>query len=233
MRWPTRWVTSSRTPRRTSPDKCSPSTAGWQCRSATDMDSTLKEAARRIAIVFPPQGTQFVGMGKDVYEASAAARRVFHQAEEALGIDLRKLCFEGPEELLRETINSQPAILTVSIACWEALKEKWAALGEAIQPRFFAGHSLGEDTALVQAGRVAATVPSAANVAGRATSWAEDTRRELVEQITSRVRWSQSILAMVEGGVQTIVEIGPGETLSGISRRVSRDLQSFSVNSFE
>src|SRR5438046_3012220 len=152
MRWPTRWVTSSRTPRRTSQDKCSPSTAGWQCRSATDMDSTLKEAARRIAIVFPPQGTQFVGMGKDVYEASAAARRVFHQAEEALGIDLRKLCFEGPEELLRETINSQPAILTVSVAFWEAIKERWEQVGVGVQPRFFAGHSLGEFSALVAAG---------------------------------------------------------------------------------
>src|SRR5947209_19874319 len=113
------------------------------------MEETLKDAARRIAFVFPGQGSQFVGMGKDLYEASAAARRVFHQAEEALGIDLKKLCFEGPEELLRETINQQPAILTVSVAYWEALKER---IGTAVQPRFFAGHSLGEYTALVAAG---------------------------------------------------------------------------------
>src|ERR671926_1506299 len=99
------------------------------------MEQTLKDGLRRIAVVFPGQGSQFVGMGRDLYESSAAARRVFQQAEEALGIDLKKLCFEGPEELLRETINSQPAILTVSIACYEALREKWAALGEAVQPR--------------------------------------------------------------------------------------------------
>src|SRR5262249_30380777 len=63
-----------------------------------------------------------------------------------------KICFEGPDELLRETINQQPAILTVSIAYWEALKEKWAALGIQLQPTFFAGHSLGEFSALVAAG---------------------------------------------------------------------------------
>src|SRR5438093_10774337 len=100
------------------------------------MEQTLKDGLRRIAVVFPGQGTQFVGMGRDLYEVSEAARRIFHQAEEALGIDLKKLCFDGPEELLRETINQQPAILTVSIAYCEALKER---LGSAIQPRFFAG----------------------------------------------------------------------------------------------
>lgn len=112
----------------------------------------MKESLRRIAVVFPGQGSQFVGMGRDLYEVSAAARKIFHEAEEALGIDLRKICWEGPEELLRETINSQPAILTVSIACWEALKERSTAVGEALQPRFFAGHSLGEFSALVAAG---------------------------------------------------------------------------------
>src|SRR5947209_436353 len=115
------------------------------------MDQILKDGLRRIAVVFPGQGTHFVGMGRELYETSAAARRVFQQAEEALGIDLRKLCFEGPEELLRETINSQPAILTVSIAYWEALKERWAQVGGAVQPRFFAGHSLGEFSARVAA----------------------------------------------------------------------------------
>ena len=301
-----------------------------------------------IAFVFPPQGTQFVGMGRDLYEVSAAARRIFQQAEEALGVDLRKLCFEGPEEQLRDTVNQQPAILTVSIAYWEALKERLGQLGESVQPRFFAGHSLGEYSALVAAGalefgeavrlvrergrlmkeegdtnpggmaaviglddetlerlchevadkgivrpanynspgqtvisgelsalsaaielavergarkvvRLAisiashsplmrraaehfsyalgqvklydAAVPVIANISAKAITSAEDIRRELSEQITSSVRWSQSVRAMAEQGVLTIVEVGPGEVLSGLSRRISRDLQAVSVNS--
>jgi [acyl-carrier-protein] S-malonyltransferase len=314
------------------------------------MEQTLKDGLRRIAVVFPGQGSQFVGMGRDLYESSAAARHVFQQAEEALGIDLRKLCFEGPEELLRETINAQPAILTVSVAFWEAIKERWEQVGGAVQPRFFAGHSLGEFSALVAAGalefreavrlvrergrlmkeegdrnpggmaavmglddavleevcanvadkgivrpanynspgqtvisgelsaltaaielavergarkvvRLAisiashspvmrsasdqfsqalarvglhdAHVPVVANISARAITSADDIRKELAEQITGSVRWSQSVKAMVEDGVQTIVEIGPGDALSGISRRISRDLQAFSVNSVE
>ena len=314
------------------------------------MEQTLRDALRRIAVVFPGQGSQFVGMGRDLYESSAAARRIFHQAEEALGIDLRKLCFEGPEELLRETINAQPAILTVSVAFWEAIKERWEQVGVGVQPQFFAGHSLGEFSALVAAGalefreavrlvrergrlmkeegdrnpggmaaviglddavleevcanvadkgivrpanynspgqtvisgelaaltaaielavergarkvvRLAisiashsplmraagdqfsqalarvglsdAHVPIVANISARAITSAEDIRKELAEQITGSVRWSQSVRAMVEDGVQTIVEIGPGDALSGISKRISRDLQAFSVNSVE
>src|ERR1044072_8085147 len=116
------------------------------------MEQTFKDGLRRIAVVFPGRGPQVVGMGRGRYEGSRAARRVFQQAEEPLGIDLRKLCFEGPEELLRETINAQPAILTVSVAFWEAIKERWEQVGGAVQPRFFAGHSLGEFSALVAAG---------------------------------------------------------------------------------
>jgi [acyl-carrier-protein] S-malonyltransferase len=313
------------------------------------MDQILRDGLRRIAVVFPGQGTHFVGMGRELYETSAAARRVFQQAEEALGIDLRKLCFEGPEELLRETINSQPAILTVSIAYWEALKERWTQVG-GVQPRFFAGHSLGEFSALVAAGAIEfreavklvrergrlmkeagdtnpggmaaviglddeavegvcndvaekglvhpanynspgqmvisgelaaltaaielavergarkvvrlaisiashsplmrtagdqfaqvvarvgltdAHVPIVANISARAITSADDIRKELAEQITGSVRWSQSVKAMIEDGVHTIVEIGPGDALSGISKRISRDLHAFSVNSAE
>src|SRR3974377_304610 len=92
-------------------------------------------------------------MGKELYEKSGAARRVFQQADEILGFKLSQLCFEGPAEELEDTINAQPAILTVSLACLEAIRERIESLGHSWQPpRFVAGHSLGEYTALVAAG---------------------------------------------------------------------------------
>ena len=92
-------------------------------------------------------------MGKALYEASGAARRVFQQADEMLGFKLSTLCFEGPADELEDTINAQPAILTVSLACLAAMREKFEAVGQKWQtPEFVAGHSLGEYTALVAAG---------------------------------------------------------------------------------
>src|SRR5207237_8026676 len=106
-----------------------------------------------VALVFPGQGSQFVGMGKRLHDASEAARRVFQQADEILGFKLSQLCFEGPADELEDTINAQPAILTVSLACLAAMREKIEAVGHNLQPpRFVAGHSLGEYTALVAAG---------------------------------------------------------------------------------
>ncbi len=104
------------------------------------------------AFVFPGQGSQYVGMGKLLYASSPAAHKVFDQADAVLGFALSNLCFEGPANELQDTLNAQPAILTVSIAALEALKEKWGKLGAIIAPRFVAGHSLGEYTALVAAG---------------------------------------------------------------------------------
>ena len=100
-----------------------------------------------LALLFPGQGAQEVGMGRDAYEASPAARAVFEAADAALGFELSRLCFEGPEVELVRTENQQPAILTTSIALLRALEER-----TGLRPAFVAGHSLGEYSALVAAG---------------------------------------------------------------------------------
>jgi [acyl-carrier-protein] S-malonyltransferase len=104
-----------------------------------------------IAFLFPGQGSQAVGMGKEFFEKYSVARQTFEEADEALGYKLSKLCFEGPEEQLRLTEITQPAILTASVAAWRVLDEK------GIKPRFVAGHSLGEYTAHVAAGTLSFT----------------------------------------------------------------------------
>jgi len=100
-----------------------------------------------LALVFPGQGSQEVGMGRDVCEASRAAREVFEAADDALGFALSKRCFEGPEEELRRTEIQQPAILTTCIALLRALEER-----TPVAPAYNAGHSLGEYAALVASG---------------------------------------------------------------------------------
>ncbi len=105
---------------------------------------------KKFAFVFPGQGAQKSGMGRDLYETSAAARRVFETADEVLGYSISDLCFNGSEEDLMKTINSQPCILTVELAAYEALKEKFPN----IEVAFTAGHSLGEYAALYAAGVV-------------------------------------------------------------------------------
>jgi [acyl-carrier-protein] S-malonyltransferase len=100
----------------------------------------------KIAFLFPGQGSQFAGMGKALAAEFPAAARVFEEADRALGFEISKLCFEGPGDALKLTENTQPALLTVSIAAFETLKDK------GLRPDCVAGHSLGEYSALVAAG---------------------------------------------------------------------------------
>ena len=100
----------------------------------------------KIAFLFPGQGSQFVGMGRTLAEAYPSARLVFETADQALGFSISRLCLEGSEEELKLTENTQPALLTVSIAAFTVLREV------GVRPDYVAGHSLGEYSALVAAG---------------------------------------------------------------------------------
>ena len=113
----------------------------------------------KVAFLFPGQGSQAVGMGADVFAASPAAKQVFEAVDEAIGIPLSTLCFQGPEETLRETINAQPAIVTVSLAILAAFQEALSlpvshtpSWTYPLVPSYTAGHSVGEYSALVASG---------------------------------------------------------------------------------
>ena len=112
----------------------------------TESRDVASATASKIAFIFPGQGSQAVGMGKDLAEKYPAARQTFEEADEALGYKLSQLCFEGPEDQLRLTEITQPAILTVSIAALRVLEDR------VPRPSFVAGHSLGEYSAHVASG---------------------------------------------------------------------------------
>jgi len=294
-----------------------------------------------IAYIFPGQGSQYPGMGKDLVDNFPAARKVFEEVDEALSFHISRLCFEGPPETLQLTENTQPAILSVSVAVLRAMEAEGLP-----QPEYVAGHSLGEYSALVAAdalsladaartvrargrymqqavpagqgamaavmgaelaeiekvcreasqGQVCAPaninssnqvviagnaeaidraiellkergakrvmklnvsapfhcalmlpaqerlaadlealslddlrIPLVSNVDAAEVREAADARDSLVRQVSSPVRWQESVQLLIREGIDTFVEVGPGKVLSGLMRQINREVRSLNV----
>ena len=292
----------------------------------------------KVAYIFPGQGAQAVGMGQDLYNNYPAAKKVFDTADEVLGKSITKMCFEGPEEALKETVNTQPSIVTMSIAALEAFNSKLN-----IKPNFTAGHSLGEycamycsgvmnlkttleaiqqranlmgqikggamaailnapegsiekalkeassvgyvdvanynspvqvvltgdENAIKKAGEIlmesgakrvvplavsgafhskylenagkefsdfvkdlditSASIPVVTNVDAAATISAEDFKNKMTRQIYSSVHWTQTINNMIENGVDTFIEFGPGKVLAGLNKKINPSVKTYNV----
>ena len=298
-----------------------------------------------VAFTFPGQGSQAVGMGKDLADAFPEARNIFQEVDDALGENLSKLIWEGPEDALTLTANAQPALMAVSLAALRALESRGFSLKDNVA--YVAGHSLGEYSALAAAGFVsvadaarllrirgnamqaavpagegamaaiigleqadveaacaeaaqgsvcqvandngggqlvisgakpavelaaklckekgakralmlqvsapfhsalmapaadamrealagvnksAPVVPVVANVSVEPTSDPDEIVRQLVEQVTGRVRWRETVEWFSANGVTTLYEVGAGKVLSGLARRINRDIAVSAIN---
>ena len=161
-----------------------------------------------IAFLFPGQGSQAVGMGKELADHYAVARQTFEEADEALGYKLSQVCFEGPEEKLKLTEITQPAILTASVAAWRVLREK------GLTPDYVAGHSLGEYSAHVAAG----TLPFAA----------------AVQTVRNRGKYMQEVVPVGVGAMAAILGMAPDKVIE-IAREAANGevCQAANINSPE
>ncbi|MCX7911440.1 MAG: ACP S-malonyltransferase [Dehalococcoidales bacterium] len=154
-----------------------------------------------IAWVFPGQGSQAVGMCRDLYENVRSAREVFTRADEALGFSLSRLCFEGPEEELRKTVNAQPALVTAAFACLEAARE---LAGDKLKPpAYVAGHSLGEYTALAASN--ALDFPTAVKLARRRGELMHDAGTTTPGSMAAIIGLAEDVLAGICGKTGTVM----------------------------
>src|SRR5262249_21547551 len=152
----------------------------------------------KVAFVFPGQASQYPGMGKELADNHPVAKAVFDEADKALGFSISKLCFEGSEDDLKLTANTQPAILTVSVAVYRVLAEK------GLQPDFVAGHSLGEYSALVAAGSLKFS--------------------DAVQLVRKRGTYMQEAVPNGVGGMAAILGLSPAVVADACKRAVENEV---------
>ena len=152
----------------------------------------------KVAFVFPGQASQYPGMGKELAEKYPAARAVFEEADKALGFSISKMCFEGSEEELKLTANTQPAILTASVAAYRVMAEKGLA------PDFVAGHSLGEYSALVAVGSLNFS--------------------DAVRLVRKRGKYMQEAVPAGQGGMAAIMGISPAVVQDACKRAAEGEI---------